>query len=150
MPNTRASVEAFLAQPAFALVGASRTGRKFGNTLLRELRTKGMRVYPVHPAAGRIDGIQAYSRLADLPEPVGGVIVCVPPAEAVDVVRDAAAAGITHVWLQQGAESPYVSRLCADLGLDAVSGECLLMFTSPTGIHRMHRWISGALGHLPH
>lgn len=150
MTSTRASVDAFLAQPAFALVGASRSGRKFGNTLLRELRTKGMRVYPVHPAADRIDGVQAYHRLADLPEPVGGVIVCVPPAQAVDVVRDAAAAGITHVWLQQGSESPYVSRLCADLGLDAVSGECLLMFTSPTGIHRMHRWVSGALGHLPH
>jgi hypothetical protein len=142
-------VEEFLAQPALALVGASRSGSKFGNTILRELRAKGRRVYPVHPTAQRIDGEPCYARLTALPQRVGGVIVCVPPAQAVDVVRDAAAAGITRVWLQQGAESAYVTGLCAELGIDAVAGECILMFAAPTGIHRVHRAISGMLGHLP-
>jgi predicted CoA-binding protein len=149
MRTTRASVDAFVAQPSFALVGASRGGRKFGNTILRELRGKGMRIYPVHPMAATIDGVPCYRRLADLPERVGGVIVSVPAAQAVDVIREAAAAGIRHVWLQQGAESPYVEALCSELGLDAVAGECILMFAAPTGIHRFHRFVSGAIGHLP-
>jgi predicted CoA-binding protein len=108
-----------------------------------------MRIYPVHPVARTIDGVPCYPGLAALPERVGGVIVSVPPAQAVDVVREAAAAGIRHVWLQQGAESPSVEALCAELGLDAVAGECILMFAAPTGIHRVHRFISGTIGHLP-
>lgn len=36
-----------------------------------------------------IAGVWAYPSFAALPEPVGGVIVCVPPAEAVKIVRDA-------------------------------------------------------------
>src|SRR6218665_64675 len=89
MTNTRASVDEFVAQPALALVGASRSGHKFGNAILRELRAKGMHVYPVHPVADEIDGVPCYRHFADLPEPVGGVIVSVAPAEAISVVRDA-------------------------------------------------------------
>ncbi len=84
-----------------------------------------------------------------MPEKIGGVIVCVPPDDAVSVVRDAAEAGIRHVWLQQGAQSPYVANLCLELGLDAVIGECILEFAAPTGIHRAHRWADGVLGRLP-
>lgn len=149
MKNSRSSVDAFLAQPAFAIVGVSRTGKKFGNLILRELRAKGMRVYPLHPAATTIDGVTCYAHLKDMPEPIGGMIVCVTPGDAVSAVRDAAEAGIRHVWLQQGAESPYVVELCVELGLDAVVGECILMFANPSGIHRAHRMLEGALGRLP-
>jgi uncharacterized protein len=149
MKNKRSSVDAFLSQPAFAIAGVSRSGGKFGNLILRELREKGMRVYPLHPAADMIDGVQCYAHLKDMPEPIGGMIVCVAPGDAVTAVRDAAEAGITHVWLQQGAESPYVARLCEELGLDAVVGECILMFASPKGIHRAHQVLEGVLGRLP-
>ena len=149
MRSSRSSVDAFLAQPAFALIGASRSGRKFGNVILRELRARGMRVYPLHPVAATIDGVTCYAHFSAIPEPVGGVIVCVPPADAVVALRDAAAAGIRHVWLQQGAESPYAARVCSELGLNAVLGECILMFAKPTGIHRAHRVLAGMFGRLP-
>ena len=149
MRTSRHSVEAFLAQPAFALVGASRSGKKFGNTILRELRSKGLRVYAVHPLAPSIDGVRCYAHIDEIPEHVGAVIVCVPPDHAVTVVRDAAAAGIKHVWLQQGAESPYVVNLCSELGLNCVAGECILMFTAPTGIHKVHRVLAGMFHRLP-
>jgi hypothetical protein len=53
-----------------------------------------------------------------------------------NVARDAAAAGIRHVWLQQGAQSPEIVALCDQLGLETVAGECILMFAKPTGVHR--------------
>jgi len=146
---TLSSVDAFLAQPAVALIGASRSRHKFGNVILRELRAQDIRVYPVHPLAEVIDGVRCYSNLKMLPEPVGGVVICVPPEQAVAAVREAADAGIRHVWLQQGAESPYVATLCMELGLDAVIGECILMFAKPRGIHRAHRALAGMLGRLP-
>src|SRR4051812_44831431 len=143
MRSNRSSVDAFLAQPAFVLIGASRSGGKFGNIILRTLRSRGLRVYPLHPAAKTIDGVKCYPHVSEIPEPVGGAIVCVPPADAVTAVRDAAEAGITHVWLQQGAESPYIVQLCSELGLNAVLGECILMFARPAGIHRAHRALAG-------
>ena len=149
MTSRRRSIEAFLAQPALAIVGVSRSGEKFGNVILRELRSKGRHVYPLHPAATMIEGVVCYLHVADMPEPVTGMIINVSPADAVTALRDAAAAGIRHVWLQQGSESPYVANLCIELGLDAVVGECILMHAEPTGIHRMHRLLEGALGRLP-
>lgn len=150
MPITsRATVESFLAQPALALVGMSRSGKKFGNVAYRELTAKGYRVYPIHPAADSIDGVRCYWRFADLPEPVDAVLVVVPSAQAARTVREAAAAGIHHVWLQQGAESPEVLEVCRDIGIDAVFGECILMFAKPTGYHKAHRWVWRLLGRLP-
>jgi predicted CoA-binding protein len=77
------------------------------------------------------------------------MIINVPPADAVTALRDAAEAGIRHVRLQQGSESPYVANLCIELGLDAVVGECIRMHAEPTGIHRVHRVLERALGQLP-
>jgi uncharacterized protein len=141
MTATSRAIEQFIAQPAIALVGISRSGRKFGNIARRELNAKGYRVYPVHPSAAVIDGVQCYRRFADLPEPVDAVLLVVPSAQASAVVREAAAAGIHHVWLQQGAESAEVLKTCHDLGLTFVWGECILMYAHPTGCHKAHRWL---------
>ena len=143
------SIEAFLDNPSIAVVGVSRSGRGFGNAACRSLRTQGYRVYPVNWSAPTVDGIRCYSRLSELPERVNAVLVVVPPRQAVDVIRDAAAAGIRHVWLQQGAESPGAVRLGAELGLDVVAGECILMFARPTGIHKAHRWLRQVTHGLP-
>jgi len=137
----QATIDAFVAEPALALVGVSRNGKKFGNVALRELRSHGYRVYPVHPLATEIDGVRCFRSLAELPEPVGGVIISVPPDQAVVAVRGAAAAGIRRVWLQQGAGSPYVVTVCRELGLEPVVNQCILMFASPRGIHRAHRFL---------
>ncbi|HZP49043.1 MAG TPA: CoA-binding protein [Vicinamibacterales bacterium] len=134
-------VDAFVALPALALVGVSRTGKKFGNTAVRELRAKGYRVYPVHPEATEINGVRCYPRLADLPEPVTGLVVVVTPRAAIGVLAEAAAAGIRAVWLQQGSDSADVVARCRELGMEPIAGECILMYARPTGVHRLHGWI---------
>jgi hypothetical protein len=149
--TSKAAVDGFFADRTLALVGASRSGRKFGNMVLKELTAKGYRVLPVHPDAPEIDGHPAYPSLAGLPEKVGGVIVVVPPVKAEQVVHDAAAAGIRRVWLQQGASSPGALQAAEARGLSVVHGECILMFAEPTrSFHRVHRVIWKLLGRLPH
>ncbi|HYM22249.1 MAG TPA: CoA-binding protein [Vicinamibacterales bacterium] len=147
--NSPEAINQFVALPALALVGLSQSGRKFGNLACRELRAKGYRVYPIHPLAGTIEGVRCYRTFADLPERVDALLVVVTPESAIDAVRDAAAAGIHHVWLQQGAESPELLSLCDSLGLTVVSGECILMFTRPKGVHNVHRWLRSVFGRLP-
>ena len=147
--ESKASIDAFVAEPAIAIVGVSRSGNGFGNVAARELRRKGYRIYPVHPQADLVDGERCFRSLADLPEPVDAVLVVVPPEQALGVAREAAQAGIRRVWLQQGAQSPQVIQACAELGLETVAGECILMFARPTGVHKAHKWVWGLLGKLP-
>jgi hypothetical protein len=72
------------------------------------------------------------------------------PAQAEQVVRRAAAAGIRRVWLQQGAESATAIRFCEENGISTVHGECILMFAEPAAwFHRAHRWVWKLLGKLP-
>lgn len=144
------AVERFVAEPALAIVGVSRSGAKFGNAAAKELAAKGYRVYPIHPGATEIDGMHCYPTFSALPEHVNAVLVVVPPNEAVHVVRDAALAGVHQVWLQQGAESPDVLDACRTLNLSVVAGECILMFAKPASFHKLHGWIKGMLGHMPH
>jgi uncharacterized protein len=141
-------INEFLAQPAIALVGASRSRGKFGNYALRVMRDKGYRVYPIHPSAKTIDGVECYPRIEDTPEHVDAVLIAVPPVQAIQVIREAAAAGVRYIWLQQGAESIAAITVATQLGLEVVGGECILMFAKPTGIHKAHRFILRMIGRL--
>ena len=87
--------------------------------------------------------------MSDLPEKVNAALIVVPPWEAIDVIGEAAAAGIHHVWLQQGAESVEAKNLAAKLKLSLISGECILMYAKPTGVHRMHRFVRRVMGVTP-
>ena len=147
---TKSAVSDFVTQRKLAIVGVSRQGKKFGNLAYRELKAKGYRLFPINPHAESIAGKQCYPSLRALPEPVDGVLVVVPPTETEKVVREAAAAGIPRVWMQQGAESPEAIRFCESHGISVVHGECILMFAEPAAFyHRAHRWVWKLLGKLP-
>jgi len=147
---SKSAVIDFIGQRSLAVVGVSRSGKKFGNSAYRELKAKGYQLVPVHPEAEVLEGDRCAKNLASLPTPVGGVLIIVPPQQAEQVVQEAAAAGIKRVWLQQGAESPAAIRLAESKGMSVVSGECILMFAEPVGFgHRAHRWIKGVFGGLP-
>jgi predicted CoA-binding protein len=84
------------------------------------------------------------------PEPVGGVLTVVPPAETEKVVAAGHEAGIARVWMQQGSESAAAIRFCEEHGIAVVHHECVLMFAEPAGwFHRVHRWVWRLLGRLP-
>jgi len=148
--NSKTEVQEFVAEKTLALVGASRGGKKFGNTILKEMQTKGYTMYPVHPEAEEIDGVRCVPSLQDLPEDVGGVVFVVKPGVTEQLVREVKEAGISRVWMQQGAASDQAIAYCREQGIDVVANECLLMFSEPVqGIHGFHRWLWNIFGKLP-
>jgi hypothetical protein len=150
MRTSQVVVYDFLAQRSLAIVGVSRSGKKFGNTIYKTLKERGYRLYPVHPQAETVEGDPCYRSLGVLPEKVGGVVVCVPPYQTEQVVHDAFAAGIERVWMQQGAESYAAIRYCEKNGISAVHGHCILMFAEPVAsFHRVHRWVWKLFGKYP-
>lgn len=145
----QASVDQFLEQKSLAIAGVSRSGKGFGNAVLKDLTAKGYEILPVHPEAAEVGGVRAYPSLAELPPEVGGLILVVPPKQTEVLVQKANELGIRRVWMQQGAESEAAIQFCAKNGIDAVHGECIMMFAQPSGIHRFHRWLNGVFGKLP-
>ena len=104
----------------------------------------------MNPNAENIGGEKCYPSVAALPEKVGGVLVFTPPSQTEKVVREAAAAGIRRIWIQQGAQSDAAIEFCRQKGLEAVSGQCILMFVEPVAsFHGFHKWVKGLFGRLP-
>jgi predicted CoA-binding protein len=148
--SKKESVENFISKSKLAVVGVSSGGKKFGNTIYKELKTKGYEVYPVNPGAEKINGEVCYKDLSSLPEKVDGVITVVPPAVTEKIVVDANAAGINSIWMQQGSESEKAINYCNENGIDVIHGECILMFAEPVeSIHKFHKWLWKIFGKLP-
>jgi predicted CoA-binding protein len=148
--NTQADIKDFLSQKTIAMAGLSRNEKAFSTNIKKELTAKGYRIIPVNPNADRIGGDTCYPNLAAIPEKVGGVLVVTPAAQTEKIVRDAAAAGITRVWIQQGAQSDAAVVACKEKKLTSVWGRCIMMFAEPvTSIHTVHRWFAKIFGSLP-
>jgi predicted CoA-binding protein len=133
--TSRRVADDFVYQRKLAVVGASRKKLKLGNLAFRELKRRGYKLFPVHSHAETNEGERCYRSLTALSEPADGALVIVPAAQAEQVVRNAAAAWIRRVWLQQGAESPAAIRLFQESGTSAVHGECVLTFAAPAAKH---------------
>ncbi|HSE43216.1 MAG TPA: CoA-binding protein [Acidobacteriota bacterium] len=148
--TSKALVDDFVAQKAFAVVGVSQNPRKFGNLAYRELKLRGYRLFPVNPNLEKMGEDHCYPTLKSIPEKVGGVLIIVPPKETEKIVKEADEAGIKHVWMQQGAESETAIKYCEEHGLKEVHGECILMFTQPVkSYHKLHRGITRLFGNFP-
>lgn len=132
-----------------AIVGASRTGGKFGNISSKELKARGYEVYLIHPEAQEIDGERCYPNLESLRGIVECVFISVSPQKAGDVLREAVNAGITKIWLQRGAQSPDTIALADELGITPVTDKCILMYAQPVrGFHHFHRVVNQVFGQL--
>jgi hypothetical protein len=132
----------FVLCKSIAVIGASATKQKYGNSALRELRLRGFDAMAIHPTAQTIDGAGCFPSLISLPRKPDGVFVCVQPDKVPAVLREVAAAGIARVWLQQGAESTAADTLARDLGISMVSSACILMYMQPVrGFHALHRGV---------
>ncbi len=126
--DTAEAIQDFLRGEAFAVVGASTVRSKYGNKVLRCYLQKGRRAFPIHPREAEIEGRKCYPDLFALPEPVHGVSIITPPAITERIVEDVAAAGITRVWMQPGAESPRAIERARELGLTVIAGgPCVLV-----------------------
>lgn len=147
--NVNQAIREFVYCQAIAVVGVSRTGKKFGNLAYRELRKNGYDVMAVHPALETIEGDPCYASLRDLPRAPEGVLISLPPEKVEPVLREAAELGIRHVWLQRGAESPEMVRLAETLGLSMAHSACMLMYMQPVrSFHAFHRTLAGLFGRI--
>ena len=82
------SLDQLFVPKTVVVVGASRDRHKKGNRLLRNLKkTFPGAVYPVHPTAKSVEGLQAYPSLDDVPATIDLLIPLIPAGSLMELVR---------------------------------------------------------------
>ncbi len=152
----RQTIDDFFKKDKIAVVGASRSEKKYGGMLFKELMKKGIDVIPVNPQADEIQEKKAYATLKAIPDTidVDSAIIVVPAEAQADAVLDAADAGFKTVWLHEhvmkGVSNPKAIYLAEDKGLTCITGYCPFMFIPGSGFpHNAHKFIMKLFGALP-
>ena len=142
-------IESFITTKRIAVVGFSRSGKKFGNMAGKELIARGYEIFPVHRDVSEIEGLTCYPNLKSLEGKADSLLISIPPANVSLVLEEAAQIGLKNIWLQQGSWSKEVQQTVDRLGLQVVSKKCILMYAPPvTSIHKFHRTIESIFGRL--
>jgi predicted CoA-binding protein len=140
-------IQDFLSAETIALVGASRNKKKFGNQVLTELKSKGLKVIPVHPEAREIEGLECVASVNDLPSDVNHLFVAVAKNKTAGIVEAAAEKGIKNVWIQQMSETPEAIKVAEEKGMDLITKRCIFMYADPVkGVHKFHRTLNKLFG----
>ncbi len=142
----RSSHETFFDHDSFAVVGHEARGN-FPVLTYRGLKSRGKTVHAIDPSTETVEGDPAFPDLEHLPARVEAAILEVPKDETAAWVRSVADAGIRHVWIHMGRDTPEALALAKDRGLDVHSGTCAVMYVSEGfSVHAIHRAIRRITG----
>jgi uncharacterized protein len=108
-------------QPTVAVVGASTDRNKYGNKSVRAHQQQGYTVYPINPKGGEIEGLTAYTSLAEVPAgPLTRISMYVPPTIGLKMLDEIAARGCQELWLNPGSESDELIAEAESRGLNVI------------------------------
>ena len=120
-------IKEFMAQKRFAVVGATDNPEKYGNQIVKNLKSRGYEVYPVNPRLKEIEGIKCYPALADIPVKVDVVDFVVPPGVTESILKECLELGLDRMWLQPGSESEDAIAFCHENNLKVVHSVCVML-----------------------
>jgi 3-hydroxypropionyl-CoA synthetase (ADP-forming) len=140
-PNSN-HMEMFFTPQSVALVGASATPGKIGNSVLDSLAKhdyKG-KVFPINPKQEEILGIKCYPSISAIPEKVDLVVVCVDLSITPPILEECAKKGIHSVVIVSGggkelggeraAYEAEVKRLSEKYEIRIIGPNCIGMFNA--------------------
>lgn len=115
--------------PVMALVGATNQREKFGNIILRDMRSKGYTVVPVNPRAKTVEDLKACPDLAaaQAEQELGLVVYVVPPKFTLESLEQARELGLKQVWVQPGAGDPSVRAYLEEHDFDYLMDACVMV-----------------------
>ncbi len=150
MKPSKSQIDQFLTHQRIAVAGYSHNPKKFGHVVFSTLTKKGYDMEAVNPKGGRVNGSgkEIFTHVDQLPDDVNALVVITKKDQSFKIVQDARKKGIAHIWVQQMSAGPELKALAAeDPGI--ITGQCILMYAKPSGIHKFHHFLSGLFGLLP-
>jgi len=120
-------IKEFMAQKRFAVVGATDNPQKYGNQILKNLKSRGYEVYPVNTKLKELEGLSCYPSLDDIPVKVDVVDFVVPPRATEEILKQCKELGLNRIWLQPGSESETAIAFCRENSLKVVHSVCVML-----------------------
>ena len=133
---THAELARLLNPASVAVIGASQRAGAFGERVLNNLLNYSGRYYPVNSRYDRINDLQCYPSVTDLPEAVDCAVICVAREAVEEVVLDCARAGVggAIIFASGYAETGKKDRIVQQDRLLAISRETGLRIVGPNCI----------------
>lgn len=113
-----------------AIIGASESEQKYGNKILKDLRSKGFEVFPVNPKGATIEGIKCFRTIEELPKDVELLVFVIPPEKGLEEVQKAVGIGYKRFWFQPGAGSKEIESFLKSKDAEYSIGKCIMVETS--------------------
>lgn len=141
----RAAVAAFLEPRSVAVVGASRRRGTVGGEVLHNLVESGFGgpVHPVNRAAGKVQGLEAFASVGEIPGEVDLAVLAVPAQDCAAVARECAAKGargllvLSAGFAEAGPDGARRERellaVCREAGIRLVGPNCLGILSTVPG-----------------
>ena len=107
-----------------AVVGLSAKPYKASYSVANYMHAAGYRIIPVNPQVDRVLGEKSYPSLSDIPEHIDLVDIFRPPADCLDIVKEAITCKAGAVWLQLEIISPEAAELAKQAGMPAIMDLC--------------------------
>lgn len=143
-------IQQFLAAKKLAVAGASRNPKKFGGSIIKDLKEKEFELFPVNPNADEIQDLKCYKTVADLPADVKHLLIVTPKTSTADVAKLAVEKKMEMVWIQQMSETPEAIAVLEESGIPFIQKKCIYMFANPVkGPHNFHRFLVKVFGLYP-
>jgi uncharacterized protein len=143
-------IQRFLAPKKLAVAGASRDPKKFGGTVIKNLKERGFELFPVNPNAKEIQSLKCYKTVSDLPADVKHLLILTPKEKTLETANLAAQNKMEMVWIQQMSETPEAIAVLEDAGIPIIQKKCIYMFAEPVnGPHSFHRFLVKVFGRYP-
>ena len=120
-------IDEFMSQKRFAVVGATDNPEKYGNQIVKNLKSRGYEVYPVNPKLKEVEGLECFSSIADLPCEVDVIDFVVPPGVTEEILKQCKELKLNRIWLQPGSESETAISYCNENNLKVVHSVCVML-----------------------
>ncbi len=132
---------------SIAVIGASRTEGKVGNTVLQNIIKSGFKgdIYPVNPSGSRILGLRCFKSIADTPKEVDLGIITIPARTAVKAAEECGKAGvkslivITAGFREIGKDGLALEKelvgICRDYNMQMLGPNCLGLMDTTTPLN---------------
>ncbi len=162
---TVAAVSHFLAPRSVAVIGASRRRGTVGGEVMHNIVSSDFQgpVYAINPHTGTVQGLPAFTSIAEVPEPVELAVVVVPAEQVTLVARDCARAGVRGLLVissgfaeiggEGAARQAELVAICRDSGMRLIGPNCLGVLNTAPGVclnatFAPHRAIPGGVGFM--
>ncbi len=115
------------------IIGASPNRRSYGNKSVRAHLAQGWQVYPVHPTATEVEGLQAWPSIDEVPlAKVQRVSMYVRPEIGIQLLESIARKQPEEVWLNPGTANDALIQQAETLGLPVIQACSIVdLGTSP-------------------